>query len=303
MSNGVSTGVSGGHLGEETLVWHYYGDDAGTPPAPGPPPRRLPRLPGRARAAEGHPRAHRRLAGAGAGRRLRRAGVGELAGGRAGPGHPAGRLAERVAAPGGGPRCGGGWPSAAGAGRGPGRPAGGRVPGRAARRSDRWWWWTARRPPGAAGERLLAAALSDHLAQSERILLEIVNRANPTAAALALAAPAEPGDDVDMLDDKARAAGLLDDNRLYRLTAARQGQLALAAVLEDLERVLLDVARGPEELSPEQLAILRERLDDQQLVFKVRVLEARLRELGSRPLATPGRGRQEIREHHPMTRI
>ena len=131
--------------------------------------------------------------------------------------------------------------------------------------------------PAAVRERILAAALSEHLAQSERILLEILNRAGE-----------QQGQWLDIADEQLRAAGLLDDNRLYRQTATRQGQLALANVLEDLERVLLDVARGPHDLSSEQVAILRARVDDQGLVFKVRVLEARLREQDSRPLAQPG---------------
>ena len=123
------------------------------------------------------------------------------------------------------------------------------------------------------GERILAAALSEHLARSERILLEIVNGEEAVA--------------VDIVEEQLRAEDLLGANRLYRQTASRQGQLALASVLEDLERVLLDVARGPHDLTASARADLRARVDDQGLVFKLRVLEARLRELGNRPLQHP----------------
>ncbi len=289
----MSQGVSSGHLGEETLVWHYYGDDADAASTrqhlDACPACRveLERLKAALALVDAWPVPERD------------AGYGERVWDKLAAVEPA--LATRPGA------WRSGWRGAGAALRGllaPRRLAlagalgvllvGAFFAGRSSRPPV--VMVDGATPPGAAGERILAAALSDHLAQSGRILLEILNRAEPTAAALAPAAPAEPGDDVDMLDDKARAASLLDDNRLYRLTAARQGQLALASVLEDLERVLLDVARGPEELSSGQLASLRERLDDQQLVFKVRVLEARLRELGSRPPAASGRGRQEILE-------
>jgi hypothetical protein len=127
-----------------------------------------------------------------------------------------------------------------------------------------------------ARQRILAAALSDHLEESERILLEILNR--------------EAKRRVDIGGEQERAQDLLDDNRLYRQTAVREGHLALASVLEDLERVLLDVARAPRDLSPAELQSFRARIDEQGLVFKVRVLELRLREQGKRPPAETGKG-------------
>jgi hypothetical protein len=129
--------------------------------------------------------------------------------------------------------------------------------------------------PALVRQRILAAALSDHLEESERILLEILNR--------------EARRRVDIGDEQQRAQELLDDNRLYRQTAAREGHLALTSVLEDLERVLLDVARGPRDLSAEELQIVRARIDDQGLVFKVRVLEQRLRDLEAGRLSGTGR--------------
>jgi anti-sigma factor RsiW len=130
-------------------------------------------------------------------------------------------------------------------------------------------------------QRILADALSEHLERSQRVLLEIANGVEGQGASLR--------------DERARAGVLVDANRLYRLTAARDGQVALASVLDDLERVLLDVARGPEDWSPGELDRLRARVDEQGLVFKVGILEQRLRELGEQPMprtaaqATKGR--------------
>jgi hypothetical protein len=117
--------------------------------------------------------------------------------------------------------------------------------------------------------------LTEHLEASQRILLELANR--------------ESAGDIDVRDEQQRAEELLEGNRLYRLAATRQGQRALASVLDDLERVLLDVARGPTQLSPRDRDGLRARMEEQGLVFKVRVLEQRLRELQDRPLPRPDR--------------
>lgn len=119
----------------------------------------------------------------------------------------------------------------------------------------------------AARERLLVTALGEHLEQSERMLLEIDNQ-GPAGA-------------------RQQAEGLLAANRLYRQTAQRQGKALLAATLDDLERVLLDVAHAPESMSADQLRQLRARVDEQGLLFKVRVLGLKLRELDGRPLFRP----------------
>lgn len=123
--------------------------------------------------------------------------------------------------------------------------------------------------PGIARERILAAALGEHLEQSERTIIELTNSDEHT---------------LDVESEQRRVESLLKANRLYRLAAERDGQLMLTSVLEDLERVLLDVARGPKELSREQLDRLRARVNDQELLFKVRVLELRLRDMENQPV-------------------
>lgn len=111
-----------------------------------------------------------------------------------------------------------------------------------------------------AQKSVLAAALEGHLASSERILLDVVNSGV---------------DDAGWDSQRVRADALVDANRLYRLTAGRQGQLALESVLEDLERVLIELAHAPEGAQP---AGLQDRITDQELVFKLRILQFRLRE-------------------------
>jgi hypothetical protein len=66
--------------------------------------------------------------------------------------------------------------------------------------------------------------------------------------------------------------------RLYREAAVRSGDTALAAVLEELERVLVEVAAGPAALQPADLEKLQQRIDSRGLLFKVRVVGTQLRE-------------------------
>lgn len=118
-------------------------------------------------------------------------------------------------------------------------------------------------------ERLLAAALSDHIEDSERTLIEITNQGGESA--------------VNIQNEQNRAESLLNANRLYRQAAQRQGRVALATVLEDLERVLLDIAHTSGELSPNEVERLRARIEDQELLFRLRVIGLRLRELQQQP--------------------
>ncbi|HYO81608.1 MAG TPA: hypothetical protein VES20_09415 [Bryobacteraceae bacterium] len=121
-----------------------------------------------------------------------------------------------------------------------------------------------------ARERLLAVALSEHIEQSHRTIVELVN--------------ADPGATVDISSEQSRAETLLAGNRLYRQAAQRQGHTALAGVLEDLERVLLEVAHAPGKLSSAEAKRLRERIEEQELVFRLRVIDGRLEDLQRRPV-------------------
>lgn len=119
-------------------------------------------------------------------------------------------------------------------------------------------------------ERVLAAALTDHLEQSERTLIEITNHSGDSRA--------------DIRHEQERAEMLLRGNRLYRQAAASEGHAALAGLLEDLERVLLDVAHASSDLPAAEIERLRARVEEQQLLFRLRVLGLRLRELQEQPI-------------------
>jgi hypothetical protein len=133
------------------------------------------------------------------------------------------------------------------------------------------FWRVPQPAPLSAGvrERILVVALGEHLERSQAVLIELVN--------------APGGEALDVTIERQRANELLADNRLYRQTASRGGASAVAPVLEELERLLLDLAHGPSQLTPEDLASLRRRIEEKGVLFKVRVIGANLRERGELP--------------------
>jgi hypothetical protein len=114
-------------------------------------------------------------------------------------------------------------------------------------------------------ERVLRAAVGDYLERSQVVLVEMAN--------------ASPEELLDISAEQQRAADLVTENRLYRQTAARTGDAAMAGVLEELERVLLEIAHAPSRISPEELETLRKRLEAEGILFKIRVLGTNVREL------------------------
>ncbi len=125
-----------------------------------------------------------------------------------------------------------------------------------------------RAPVAAAStlrERILLVAVGDHLDRSQLVLAELTH------------ATPEKGK-TDISDEQKAAEDLLDSNRLYRRAALRSGDAAVATVLDDLERVLAEIANSPSEVSAEHLAELQQRIRDQGLLFKVRVLDSQVRQ-------------------------
>jgi hypothetical protein len=123
-------------------------------------------------------------------------------------------------------------------------------------------------------EKVLLLAVGEHLGRSEMMLTELSNtEAKKGAAQL-----------IDISAEQKRAEDLLSENRLYRQTALEQGDGRIANVLDELERVLLDVAHSPGEVTGAQLEAIRERIDDGGILFKVRVVGEELEE---RQRATP----------------
>jgi hypothetical protein len=114
-----------------------------------------------------------------------------------------------------------------------------------------------------ARERVLLTEIGDHLERSQLALIELINSKTNGA--------------VDITPEQVLARELAAVNRLFRRTAADAGETGLATVLEDLELVLVEVANGPSKLSAEEFAALRDRIDSDGLLFKVRVLGAQVR--------------------------
>jgi hypothetical protein len=126
-------------------------------------------------------------------------------------------------------------------------------------------------------ERVLVVAVGEHLGKSEMVLMELAN-----------ATPQTHGQkQVNISAEQKRAEDLLDANRLYRETAEQSGDAALADVLDDLERVLLDVAHSPEELTPAKLDSLQKRIEAHGILFKVRVVGKELQEKQKTPNSAP----------------
>jgi hypothetical protein len=117
---------------------------------------------------------------------------------------------------------------------------------------------------GSHREQVMLTAVSDHIEQSQVVLVELANAETPGV-----------GDgDIDVTFERDAADDLVSAGRLYRETARETGNLQLAALLEELEMVLVDIARGPGAISAEELAAIRAQIEEQQLIFKLQVLGA-----------------------------
>jgi hypothetical protein len=82
---------------------------------------------------------------------------------------------------------------------------------------------------------------------------------------------------LDISFEQERAANLLGENRLYRQSATGAGEAMVADVLDELERVLLDIEHAPSTISPAELDELRLRLRAEGILFKLRVLGSNVR--------------------------
>ena len=113
------------------------------------------------------------------------------------------------------------------------------------------------------GERIREAAIRDHLERSRMVLAELANGTGTGAAEFSL--------------ERGRAEVLLRENRLYRQTAALSGMAQVEDTLEDLERLLVELSNAPEGSGPEVVLQTRKRMEQQQLLFRVRILESQFR--------------------------
>lgn len=119
-------------------------------------------------------------------------------------------------------------------------------------------------------ERILFVALGDHLERSQMVLVELAN-ATPAAAS-----------DIHLAQERAR--DLVSENRLYRQTAQLSGDREFLGLLDDLERVLTDIANSPSQLTSPQLQQIQQRIESRGLIFKIRVVDSNLQQKGTAKL-------------------
>jgi hypothetical protein len=115
---------------------------------------------------------------------------------------------------------------------------------------------------GETGRRILLTSVAEHLDRSERVLTDIMNAS----------------DSGDISSEQRWADDLLATSRLYRQDAEDAGEQSVAAVLDDLERSLMEIVNSPSKISAADLEQIRRRIDAAALLFKVRVMSEELRQ-------------------------
>lgn len=115
--------------------------------------------------------------------------------------------------------------------------------------------------------RVLFVVVSDHLESSERMLAEVAN--------------ADPHRDFDVAGE--RAADLVASNRIYRQSAMSRGDHRIAALLSDLEPILVELSHADKTISPAELESIQKRIESKGLLFKVRVMSAQTGSGGDKP--------------------
>lgn len=110
------------------------------------------------------------------------------------------------------------------------------------------------------GDRVLLLVVSHHLDRTERVLLELAR--TPASG--------------DLSTGRMSAGDLAAANRLYRLAASDRDP-RLAALLEELEPILVELSNAGDDLTAEDLQSLQKRIEDRGLIFKLRVSGARVR--------------------------
>lgn len=101
--------------------------------------------------------------------------------------------------------------------------------------------------PDRTNERVLYLTLSEHLDQAQVMLTELAHAAGP--------------------DQRQRARDLITQNRILRQRTLHAGDARDAALLDDLERVLVEAANS----DAQSEALLRQRMEDGNLLFRVRI--------------------------------
>lgn len=121
-------------------------------------------------------------------------------------------------------------------------------------------------------EQVLLADLGEHLDRSQAMLVDLVTTDDEGT--------------VDVSTERARASELVAANRLYRQTATATGERQVTELLDQLEQLLVELAASPDTMTAEEIASMRQRIDTNGLLFKVRVLSSTVRERQKQQLRT-----------------
>jgi hypothetical protein len=126
-------------------------------------------------------------------------------------------------------------------------------------------------------ERVLNAEVGDHLDRTQMMLVELANAGTDESGVFAA--------------EQQRASDLVAANRLIRQSVEQSGDAAVADVLEDLERLLLEIANAPATAPSDELSDLQSRISAEDLLFRVRVIASEMRQR-TRDRSTGGPDRQ-----------
>jgi hypothetical protein len=112
--------------------------------------------------------------------------------------------------------------------------------------------------PPLVRERIYLVMVSKHLDRAERTLVEFTH-----------------SEGASIEGERKIAQELEEENHVFRVTAQKDDP-ALGEVLEELDRILLEVGNGSGQVTPAEASALRRRADG--VLFKVRVVGSRVRQ-------------------------
>jgi anti-sigma factor RsiW len=113
-------------------------------------------------------------------------------------------------------------------------------------------------------EGVLRTAVGDHLDRTQMVLVELANAESDGASVFA--------------SEQARAGDLVAANRVIRQSALQSGDGQIVDILEDLERVLLEIANAPADVTSNDLTDLQTRIAREDLLFRLRVIASEMRQ-------------------------
>lgn len=122
-------------------------------------------------------------------------------------------------------------------------------------------------------QKVVLVVLTDHLDRTERLLVQLNH--------------ADLRDRAESAQLQTEARELLASNRLYRVSANKEGDPALAGALDRLEGVLAEIANDPH-LTAADLERVRKDMNTSGILFEVRVLLTRKPNEESGPTSAKG---------------